>query len=299
VKLLSGDPTWRDLTALQYHFETQPLPTFFAWYAHRLPQGLLKGLTVAMFACELGVPFLFFAGHRARLIAFVAEIGLQVGILLTGNYTYFNWLTVALCLTLLDDGHFRREADGPPVPRESKWVRATAGLFFLLGAIELFQLGGFRSLDFLLTPAERLRVVSGYGLFAVMTTERDELVIEGSRDGTSWSEYEFPWKPGDVKRAPGFVAPHQPRLDWQMWFAALGAFEDQAWLQGLLRRLLEGEPRVLALLATNPFGDTPPKFVRVQRYRYHFSDAATKRATGAWWTRELVGEYAPAASLRH
>jgi hypothetical protein len=141
------------------------------------------------------------------------------------------------------------------------------------------------------------RSVNSYGLFAVMTTTRDEIVVEGSEDGSNWKAYEFRYKPGDVSRRPPWVAPHQPRLDWQMWFAALEPYEDGGWFQHFCQRLLEGSPDVVTLLATNPFPDRPPKYVRGLRYRYHFTDLPTGRQTGAWWTRERIGDYSPAMSL--
>jgi hypothetical protein len=138
-----------------------------------------------------------------------------------------------------------------------------------------------------------LRSANGYGLFAVMTTERPEIVVEGSEDGTTWRPYEFRWKPGDPLRRPRFVAPHQPRLDWQIWFAALGDYRSNPWLTNLMARLLEGAPEVESLLAANPFPGLPPRFVRAVLYEYRFTDAQERRRTGAWWRRELRGLYAP------
>jgi lipase maturation factor 1 len=131
----------------------------------------------------------------------------------------------------------------------------------------------------------------------VMTTTRPEIIVEGSYDGANWLPYEFRFKPGDVNRRPGFVAPHQPRLDWQMWFASLGRCEDNPWFVAFERRLLEGSPPVLRLLKTNPFPDAPPRFLRTTTYVYRFSDAATRLETGAWWQRSLLGPYCP--SLRN
>jgi len=139
--------------------------------------------------------------------------------------------------------------------------------------------------------------VNRYGLFAVMTPTRPEIVIEGSEDGREWLPYEFKYKPGDLQRRPPWVAPHQPRLDWQMWFAALEGYEHAAWYRNFTMRLLEGSPDVLALMARNPFPNRPPRYLRGTTYRYRFTDAAAQRATGAWWTREPLGEYSPAMSL--
>jgi hypothetical protein len=141
-----------------------------------------------------------------------------------------------------------------------------------------------------------LRSFNNYGLFAVMTTSRPEIIIQGSEDGVTWKEYEFKYKPGDLKRRPGFVAPHQPRLDWQMWFAALGRYEQNPWLVNFCVRLLEGSPDVLALLGHNPFPGKPPRYIRAVVYDYHFTDWATRRKTGAWWRRDLLGLYMPVLS---
>jgi hypothetical protein len=146
-----------------------------------------------------------------------------------------------------------------------------------------------------------LRIVNAYGLFAVMTPNRPEIIVEGSDDGQTWRAYEFTWKPGDVSRRPAFVAPHQPRLDWQMWFAALSTHRNQPWFQNFLIRLLQGSPEVLALLESNPFPDAPPRYIRSVVYDYRFTDFATRRATGAWWRRQEIHPYSPpqALSSRH
>jgi hypothetical protein len=142
-----------------------------------------------------------------------------------------------------------------------------------------------------------LRAVNSYGLFAVMTTTRNEIIVEGSDDGVNWLAYEFKYKPGDVNRRPEFIEPFQPRLDWQMWFAALGNYEQNPWFWNFCERLLQGSPEVLALLEKNPFPKHPPRFVRAEFYEYHFTSAAERRASGAWWKREFVGEYLPMVSL--
>ena len=155
-----------------------------------------------------------------------------------------------------------------------------------------------RPIDRLLVWLDPFRLVNGYGLFAVMTTERPEIVIEASRNGVEWQEYEFRWKPGDVRRHPRFVAPHQPRLDWQMWFAALGYYHSTSWFAPFLFNLLRGSPDVLSLLRKNPFADQPPRYVRAVLYDYRFTGFAERRATGAWWRRERRGLYSPTLSLR-
>src|ERR1041385_3862158 len=203
-----------------------------------------------------------------------------------------------------------RRAPPAPPPRRSVLRRAPgwtlAAVIVSLGVIPLLEVWNKPAL-YEWIPEEvrgmheaiaRWHLSSGYGLFRVMTTQRAEIVVQGSADGKEWKDYEFAWKPGDVGRRPRFVEPHQPRLDWQMWFAALGSFQGNRWFQNFLVRLLEGSPPVLDLLERNPFPDAPPRYIRAQLYHYHFSDASTLRSSGAWWTRELIGPYAPAISLR-
>ncbi len=315
TKLASGDPTWRGLTALEYHFWTQPLPPWTAWYAQRLPAWMHAGMTLGTCAIELGAPWLILAPPRLRKLrlAGCALIVLgQLGIAGTGNYGFFNLLAIVLCVPVLDDAVLRRVlplrlAVGAPEPR---WRRVTIGLFVpvvaLLSALAFVAeiaetlpgAGARRRVENpLLRAAAPFRSINGYGLFRVMTTERPELVIEGSPDGVRWTAYEFRWKPGAVTRTPRFVQPHQPRLDWQMWFAALNPEGAEHWLVPLMQRLLEGAPDVLALLAGNPFGDAPPRYVRLASYRYRFSTPDVRSRTGAWWQREFTGYLTRALSL--
>jgi predicted DCC family thiol-disulfide oxidoreductase YuxK/uncharacterized membrane protein YphA (DoxX/SURF4 family) len=312
VKLMSGDPAWWNLSALTVHFETQPLPTWIGWHAHQLPLGVLHGGVVLLFIIELVAPALIFAGRRPRLAAAWLFVLLQVVILLTGNYTFFNWLTILLCLPLLDDdmlGWLGRLRPSAPVSAAlRRWpsllTLPLTVVIVLLTSLPLLRdmglpLNGARGLIDLYLLLEPTRSFNGYGLFAVMTRTRPEIILEGSADGHAWQEYEFKDKPGDLKRAPGFVAPFQPRLDWQMWFAALGDVRRNSWMVGLELRLLQNEPAVTALLARNPFANAAPKFVRAQVYEYRFTDRATKRATGAWWTRRFLGTYNPPLSLQN
>ena len=307
VKLSSGDPTWRHLTALRYHFETQCLPPWTAWYVHHAPPWFLTFSCAAVFFIELVVPFFFFAPRRLRRIACALTVLLQLVITATGNYAFFNWLTVALAVLLVDDESFpsRWRASAiaaAPRSRGGAWPRGilvSAAVWLLAASAVPFlaTLGAGPSIPSPLIAVYRagapLRSANGYGLFAVMTTTRPEILIEGSDDGTSWRGYEFRWKPGDPARRPAFVAPHQPRLDWQMWFAALGSYEENPWLIQFLQRLLEGSPDVSRLLARDPFATRPPRYVRAVVYDYRFTSPAERAATGAWWRRELKGLYCP------
>ena len=296
VKLASGDPTWRHLTAMTFHYETQPIPTPLAWYAARLPLSVQKASTFAVLLTEIAAPFSMFGPRRVRLVGFAALVGLQLLIALTGNYAFFNLLAAALCLFLLDDGVLELSAQRRVVQGSSPArARDIAAIGFAVITVPVSAAMFLASLGLLFAPPPialvadmiaPLRSVNSYGLFAVMTTVRDEIVVEGSDDEVEWRPYEFRYKPGDVSRPPPWVAPHQPRLDWQMWFAALTPADAVPWFEPFCRRLLEGSPDVLSLLARNPFPDRPPRYVRAQLYRYRFGDRA-------WWTRERIGAYSP------
>jgi lipase maturation factor 1 len=302
VKLASGDPTWRDLTAMTFHYETQPIPNPVAYYAHHLPVALNKASTAVTLAVELVAPLLMFGPRRVRLIAAAMLVGLQIVIAVTGNFAFFNVLSIALCVWLIDDQTWRSFAQGPA--KAGRHVRQELSIAAAVVIVPVSLLQFTSSLGFLLPGwpliapiadvVAPLRSVNSYGLFAVMTTTRPEIVVEGSNDGKTWTAYEFAYKPGDLQRRPPVVAPHQPRLDWQMWFAALGAYEENAWFQQFCARLLEGAPEVLGLLARDPFGGRPPRYIRAELYRYRFAAGND----GSWWTREPLGEYSPVLSLR-
>jgi hypothetical protein len=317
TKLLSGDASWRNLTALNFHFETQPLPPWTAWYAHHLSERVHGAATALLLVVELVVPFTILAPSRFRLLRLLGAvllIGFQLAIAATGNYGFFNLLTIVLCLALVDDGVLRpfvRLRLTAPKP-ESPFRRTTvgiaaaglAGLSALTFVREIAQTrpGGGPGLvpgwgEAVLGAFAPFRSVNGYGLFRVMTTERPEIVVEGSRDGVKWKPYEFRWKPGDPGRRPGFVAPFQPRLDWQMWFAALDPPGNRPLLEALLGRLLEGAPEVLGLMGRDPFPDSPPKYLRLVYFRYFFSSPETQATAGTWWSREPRGNLTQPVSL--
>jgi lipase maturation factor 1 len=308
VKLASGDPTWHSLTALSYHFETQPIPTPLAWYAAHLPTRLLKFFTALTLGIEIGAPFLIPTTRRLRELAFLLLAGLQFVIALTGNYAFFNVLSVGLCLFLLDDVSLGRWTRlGVSEVFLPHWRRVvTIGVAVVTVPLSVAAFAGSLGIALPIAPlvnpvvddVASFRSVNAYGLFAVMTTTRPEIVVEGSDDGTNWIEYEFKYKAGDLHRRPPWVAPHQPRLDWQMWFAALGGFEEERWFQDFCVRLLENDSEVLSLIARNPFPAHAPKYLRALLYRYRFSTADARRRDGVSWTRELVGDYSPVLSLQ-
>jgi len=331
VKLLSGDRAWRNLTALNFHYETQPIPSLASWYVHGLPEWFQRMSVAGVFFFELVLPFFIFAPRTWRRWGCAGLALFQLLILLTGNYGFFNWLAILLCLLLLDDTFwsFWPWAAGPPPPTQAFGVgrpsaaRTSAGralgvaapygrygglswpsvmvvpvavLLFWLSTVHMMGRFGLPLPEPELLKGVRkwfapFHLTSPYGLFAVMTTRRPEIVVEGSVDGKNWLPYEFKFKPGDLDRPPPNVAPHMPRLDWQMWFAALGSSRQHPWFTGFLTRLLEGSPEVLRLLAHNPFPDGPPRYVRALSYDYHFTTAAERQESGAWWKRKPLGLY--------
>ena len=311
VKLSSGDPTWSSLRALDYHYLTQPLPTWASWYAHQLPLWIQTFSVGAMFAIELLVPFAILGPRKVRLIGALLLVVLQVLIGATGNYGFFNLLVIALCVTLLDDDHLalvgRFRLSQPPATasgRAPTWLTAVIAILVLaLSGIQMAHAFRWRASwpRFLTRTHEALmpfRLVNGYGLFAVMTTKRREIVVEGSADGQSWKAYEFPWKPGDPEAPPAFVQPHMPRLDWQMWFAALRTYDTTPWFMPFLGRLLQGSSPVVSLLQSNPFPDAPPAFIRAVFYEYDFEYKSGSLIPKIWWKRRLLGLYSPPVSVR-
>ena len=307
---LASDEVWRNLTALNFHYETQPLPTWFGWYAHQLPEWFHKASVIGMFAAELVIPFLIFAPRRPRIVGCVGLVALQILIILTGNYCFFNLLTIALCLLLIDDVMWKAllpKRFMPTIHTIEKPSRQYGRIGIAVAATLLFLLSGIRFGGQLFREAQLpdvawiapFRSVNTYGLFADMTESRPEIIVEGSNDRITWKTYQFRWKPGNLKVAPKWVAPHQPRLDWQMWFAALqGSYRNTPWFLHFMGALLQGKSEVLQLFTENPFPDSPPRYVRATLYDYRFTDLTTKRSEGTWWSREWKGIYCPAISLR-
>jgi len=319
VKLTSGDDCWgwinhsfhwSALTALDYHYWTQPLPTVFAWFADKHPDWFKKFSVAFCLVVEIMVPFFIWAPRRPRLLAAGLLIFLQLAIAITGNYCFFNLLTIALCLLLIDDASLKRVERRAPASPASQWLQIAnfAAIIVLVTTLPLNLWLNYTALKpeadwpkpllMVYAGIEPFRIVNGYGLFRVMTKERPEIQVEGSADGIDWVAYEFKWKPGEVNRAPRWCAPHQPRLDWQMWFAALGGRRQEQWFENFMVRLLQNEPAVTRLLARNPFPDKPPKYVRAILFKYQFTTSEERRATGAWWKRREIGRFFPEASLR-
>lgn len=402
VKLTSECPTWWKLDALNIHFESQCIPTPLAWYAHHLPTWFLRLSTVLTNVIELAIPFLFFFPNRkVRIMAFYTQTFLQVCIIATGNYNFFNFLTICLCISLLDDQFFYKRKSKNDASRTMNYFSTVLSILVYVGVIygtcvyynlkivnnwtiqsniaftkEEFNYILYRAVLFStyigiaslgvmvadsivnsvfttkgiynklttsmittfyaiavwsifcisLVPhstlhsshnstilvqlrqayakVDHLQLVNSYGLFRRMTGVggRLEVTIEGSDSIEGpWKEYEFLYKPGNVNNSLPFVAPYQPRLDWQMWFAALGTYHQNPWLMSLAYRLLSGQPEVLALMNTveSPFRDRPPKYIKASLYNYHYTPWSQTSNTHAWWTREKMEEYFPIFSQDH
>ena len=296
AKLVSGDRTWRSLTALKWHYETQPLPNPGAWWLHHLPIRFQQYSAVVMFAIELVIGPMVLLPAPFSYVGATGTLLLMLLIIISGNYGFFNLLTIALALLV-----FSYPASASVRHEWPAWILLPITVIILVLSVDrmarLFR-RRIKCLRNVVEICEPWRLVSGYGLFSVMTTERLEIVVEGSRDGSEWLAYEFKHKPGDLKRRLPIVAPHQPRLDWQMWFAALSDYRVNAWFIAFLIRLLQGERTVLRLLRINPFPDAPPKYIRAMTYQYWFTNRAERRSTGAVWKRERKWLYCPVYSLR-
>ena len=308
VKVASGDPTWVNLTALNYHYLTEPLPSPLAYYAYFQPEWFHKLCVAGVLTIELIVPIFVFLPRSYRLFAAWSFIALQCAIILTGNYNFFNLLTILLCLWLFDD----RDVIGKLPARLVAQIRRQhpkAGFVSHLFAgcwttlvlivcataawIQNTRDSPLQPLRSLLQITSSFSVVNHYGPFAVMTTKRPEIIIEGSNDGKTWQAYDFRYKPGDLKRGLRWNIPHQPRLDWQLWFAALEQPSLNSWFASFMGRLQEGSPPVLDLLRSNPFPDQPPVFVRAMVYRYAYATPHERSKSGQLWQREPIGQFWP------
>jgi len=306
-KIASDDPVWANFTALNYYFETQPLPHFGSWYFHQLPEWMLRAGTGFTFFTELLIPFFIFLPRPFRLFAAAITLFMQGLIIATSNHNFVNLLTILLCLFLLDDKIISRV-----LPKKinyanslklysNNWkikntLTSISAVLIIVTSLSLFytMLTANRVKPWLANSAQLVR---SYGLghiyhiFPTMQTERHELIVQGSYDNQHWKSYTFRYKPGDLSKRPAFIIPHQPRLDWMIWFVP-PKFNDQLhWFKLFLRRLAQGSPDVLGLLGDNPFKDKPPEYLRVMVYRYHFTNWQERKESGNWWKRELLGEF--------
>lgn len=307
VKWMSRCPEWRSLKAMKIHFESQPLPNIGGYFAHNLLGPFTKLTTLGVYFFEWLVPFLYLGTPEMRLIGALLSLFFQGLIIVTGNYAFFNLLTIALIIPLIDNIYL---GWCPTIFYTFQSFDAHLWLSLplnVLGAVMIFinaimlltQVMGIGFMHKFITILSHFEITNFYGLFAVMTTERDEIIFEGSDDGIEWREYVFKYKPQSLNQAPKQIAPLQPRLDWQMWFVSLNPYyQGDRWLYVLIQRLLENSPEVVKLFAYNPFKDAPPKFIRAQFYRYHFSSLKEWWSQGIYWTRTYRGIFLTPYSLK-
>jgi hypothetical protein len=305
---LRGDPCWRDLTCLAYHYETQPIPSPISRYLHFAPLGFHKIETAWNHFIELVVPWFSFGPRQARHIAGVLLVSFQVFLIISGNLSFLNYLTIIPFLACFDDTFLRHFLPKALVHRaeraaeESEPSRINNSIAIALSIVVIYLsvapvLNLFSGRQLMNSSYDPLDLVNTYGAFGSVGRERDEIIFEGTDDtlitrDTKWKEYEFKAKPGDPNRRPPFVAPYQPRIDWQIWFAAMASPADYPWTLHFVWKLLHNDRDTLSLLANDPFPDAPPHYVRARLYRYEFAPIGDK----AWWKRDRIGEWLPALS---
>ncbi|MGE5208042.1 MAG: lipase maturation factor family protein [Alphaproteobacteria bacterium] len=303
---MRSDPCWRDLTCLFYHYETQPLPNPLSWYLHRSPRWTHKAGVLFTHFAQLFVPWFYFAPAPLCYWAGAITIAFQLTLILSGNLSWLNYLTIVLCIPCFDDRFLARFVH--VMSHVDKTAQVSLPHAVAIGAVTTIVVALswrparnlFSRRQLMNASFEPLHLVNTYGAFGAVTRERLEVVIRGTaaefvNGSVEWREYEFKGKPGDVNRRPCIVSPYHWRLDWQMWFAAMSPPEFHPWIFALLQRLLEGDKKILRLLARNPFPNAPPKFIRADWYRYQFTQPGER----AWWTRTYVSDYLPPMTLRH
>jgi len=338
IKLLSGDPEWRNFTAMDEYYQNGPLPTWIGWYVQHLPHWFHASAVFFTLATELVLVWMMFLPRRFRILCFAIVTALQISIILTANYTFLNYLVLSLGVLLLDDRFLLpflskrwRETLSPktaptpnePVPQASEPAtpaeivartakrRHAAAMKLALTSVVLVWIFYATTAQMLwmffprlplptspVVALEPFRIANRYGLFAVMTRGRYEIEFQGSNDGQGWTAYPFRYKPQALNQPPGIYAPYQPRLDWNLWFASLGFWREYPIVISTEERLLAGNKDVLALFAGNPFSAAPPRQVRAVLWQYWFTSIAEKRATGDWWKRKYLGIYAPVLGLQ-
>jgi len=304
VKLQSHDPAWRDLTAIAYHYQSQPLPNTWAWYAYKWPMPFQKASTLFMFIVELIIPFGLFLTDTIRAATAAILILFQIILWATGNFSYLNHLTVVFCMIALPNFALSFIQSPPDFPAvhwlADDLISLVSVLFLIMQGLKLWL--HFQPHNSLLASwtawISPFHLVNRYGLFAIMTKKRYEIIIEGSEDGNTWKEYLCRYKPSEITRRPRRISPYQPRLDWQMWFLPFDDFGSETWFHQFLYHLLKGTPGVVKLLRYNPFPDQPPKYIRAVMYDYQFSTKEQKKQFGWWWQREYVGQFSPILTLQ-
>lgn len=299
---LRGDECWRDLTCLEYHYETQPLPNPISWHAHRLPRWFHRLSVLGNHFFQLIVPWGLFLPQPIASLSAGLIIFSQAWLVLTGNFAWLNHLTIVLAFAGLSDGALTALLPVAIPATAARPLAFDVVLGLVVAATVVLSYDPVRNLlsarQFMNYAFNPLHIVNAYGAFGAITKRRIEVVVEGTDaqslgPGVEWREYEFKAKPGDPGRRPPIVAPYHLRLDWLMWFLPFSAHRLPRWFSNLAQRLLRGEPAVLALMRRNPFPERPPNFVRARFFRYRFAGRGERRDSGKWWTRELVGEFLP------
>ena len=319
AKLLSGDPEWRNYSAMDEYYQNGPLPTWIGWYIQHLPHWFHAATVFATLALELGIVWMLFLPRRWRIACFFIVTLWEAGVILTANYTFLNYLVLALGVLLLDDRFAERILPSKwrskltasvstrvapiasqnwftHVRRTWKAVALTASSLMLVWVFYATTALMLMNFHLPLSPAvalEPFRIANRYGLFAVMTRGRYEIEFQGSDDGQNWVPYPFRYKPQELNQPPGIYAPYQPRFDWNLWFASLGSWREYPIVTNTEVLLLSNDKDVLELFATNPFPRRPPQQIRALIWQYWFTTMAEKRATGMWWRRRFLGRYAP------
>ncbi|WP_419804595.1 lipase maturation factor family protein [Terriglobus sp.] len=313
---LRGDAVWRDFTALYYHYETQPLPNPLSWYFHRLPKPSHRFGVIFSHFMQVIVPFGLFGPQPVAAIAAALCTSQQIWLIISGNYSWLNWLTALLGVAGFSDELLTHAlplhlAFATPIPLAWHIVLYTLAAATIALSVQpvLNLISPFQKMNY---SYNRYHLVNSYGAFGTVGKERFEIVLEGTRDAmitpaTEWHEYGFKAKPGNVKRTPPQIAPYHLRLDWMIWFLPFSVQVTprgihvpghDLWFIRFVQKLLRSDAAILNLMGHNPFTNEPPTHVRALYYRYRYTDPATKRATGAWWTRELLGMYLPPVSLK-
>lgn len=300
------DACWRDLTCLNYYYETQPMPNPLSWYFHWAPHWLNKGGVLFNHFAELIIPFAYFLPQPIAGIAGLITIVFQLSIIASGNLSWLNWLTLFLAFSTLDAKFFSgiillRTPFMQPASQLLTLVNYGLVVMVVLMSIPVV-VNMLSARQIMNTSFNSFHLVGTNGAFGSITRPRYEVIVEGTDDvvitpATQWREYQFKAKPGDVSYRPPQIAPYHLRLDWLMWFAAMSSYQDYPWFVNFVAKLLEGDPDVLSLLRVNPFPQKPPRYVRAELYEYHFTTPEQRKLTGAWWTRSFSGSYFPAISL--
>jgi hypothetical protein len=316
VKELSGDAQWRNLTAMDEYYQNSPLPTWIGWYVQHLPHWYHATTVVLTLVMEFVLVFMLFFPRRVRLVCFFIVTPWEIGVILTGNYAFLNYIVVALGFLLVDDTYlrglvparFRGGLDSAQVPEPAErraFMHALRTASVVLCAVILGWIGYATAAELInlvasgmvpMQPAavlEPFRIANQYGLFAVMTRGRYEIEFQGSNDGQNWQPYLFTHKPQLLNERPGIYAPYQPRFDWNLWFASLGDWRQNELVPVTEERLLANDRDVVGLFRGDPFGSSAPRYVRTVLYQYWMTSLDEKHHTGNWWRRQYLGLYAP------